>query len=396
MKIAHVINSYRPGLGYEENHLPFEQSARGDEVSIITSTLTAGSWTTMSGGSEETPPAPGVTDEAGVAICRLPHSFSARRNSQLMLDGLREHLARTRPDVVHVHGPVGALVVQALRTCRALRIPAVLDNHLCYFNLRPYGLVKRAYYRFFRHVMLPRLDPAIGAYVPLEPDGAKLLHRELGVPYERMRESSLGVDTRLFSFKRRAGARVRKELGIPRRSRVIVFVGRITPAKDLNTLLWVWMVLSQSIDVHLLLVGPVSEAVLDDLEKSAPPELAEKLHVTGYVPNEKLPAYLSAANVAVWPGDPGITMLQAMACGLPVVCPESGYVRGQEDFGVAFERGDKDELGKSLVALLLQPEEIASKGRRARTLAREELDWRVVAERTNAIYEEVLAKGRVG
>ena len=124
-------------------------------------------------------------DDRGVRIRRLKTGFSARSNSQVALRGLQETLRHIRPDILHIHGPVGTLCVQALLVARSLDIPAVVDNHLCYFNLRPYDLKKRIYYRtLFRRVILPRFKSAIGRCIPLMPDSEAILHNELGIPYD--------------------------------------------------------------------------------------------------------------------------------------------------------------------------------------------------------------------
>ena len=111
--------------------------------------------------------APAPYEDRGATIHRLPAGFRARKGSQVALRGLKDTLRRIRPDILHVHGPVGALFVQALVTARSLDLPAVVDNHLCYFNLRPYHRAKRTYYRaLFRRAILPRFGSAIGATSP--------------------------------------------------------------------------------------------------------------------------------------------------------------------------------------------------------------------------------------
>ena len=95
-------------------------------------------------------------ENRGVRIHRLEAGLRARANSQVLLRGLKDTLRNIRPDILHIHGPVGLLFIQALLAARSLGIPAVVDNHLCYFNLRPYDLKKRIYYRslFRRGILL--------------------------------------------------------------------------------------------------------------------------------------------------------------------------------------------------------------------------------------------------
>ena len=183
MRVTHIIRSYREGLGYEENHLGHFQMLGGAEVSLVTSVLPSGTWqktsdTVLSHVSDNFVP----YEDRGVYIHRLKANFHARNYSQVALRGLKNTLRQTSPDIVHIHGPVGTLCVQSLITVRSLDISAVVDNHLCYFNLRPYDLKKRIYYRsLFRRAVLPHFDSAIGRYIPLMPDSEAVLHNELGI-----------------------------------------------------------------------------------------------------------------------------------------------------------------------------------------------------------------------
>ncbi len=116
-----------------------------------------------------------------------------------------------------------------------------MDNHLCYFNLRPYDLKKRIYYRsLFRRAILPRFGSAIGRYIPLMPDSEAVLHNELGIPYDRMTHSTLGADTHAFRFSADARERIRDSLHIPSDAPVIAFLGRIGPEKQVDVLVSAW------------------------------------------------------------------------------------------------------------------------------------------------------------
>ena len=114
--------------------------------------------------------------------------------------------------------------------------------------------------------------------------------------------------------------------------------------------------------------------------------------VTGHVPNAELPAWLSAVDVGVWPGDPGIATIEAMACGLAIVHTNPWYVAGMSEYGngEAFARGDAASLARTLDAILRDRARLERMRAQSRRLAEEVFDWRVVAARTNAIYAEVI------
>ena len=392
MHVAHVIRTYREGMGYEENHLPFAQASLGLDVQLITSNLLSGSWQGVADGDIYTR-SERVRSfrDKGVGIHYMEPGFHARSNSQITLKGLKAKLQEFQPDIIHIHGPIGALSLQSTLAARALNIPAVVDNHLCYFNLRPYGVIKRSYYRSFRSVLLPLLRSAVHRYLPLMPDSEAVLHNELGIPYAMMAQSTLGVDTGEFVYDESPRKRIRDELGIPRDARVLAFVGRITPVKGIDVLVSAWQSIAPEHNVYLVLIGPMTEDMQRDLVAQVGPNLRDFLKITGHVPNSQLPGYLSAVDIGVWPGDPGITVLQAMSCGLAIVSSEADYVAGLNACGngIFFPRGNSRALATALGDILEDKSRLATMRSRSWQLAREVYDWGVVASRTIRIYSGV-------
>ena len=343
-----------------------------------------------SSGSE----APAPYEDRGVAIHRLETGFRARKGSQVALRGLKDTLRRIRPDILHVHNPVGTLFVQAMVTARSLDLPTVVDNHLCYFNLRPYHRAKRTYYRsLFRRAVLPRFGSAIGRYIPLMPDSAAVLHNELGVPYDRMSHSTLGADTHAFRYDADARAETRERLGIPSDAPVIAFCGRIRPGKDMDVLVSAWGLIADRHDARLLVIGPITDGLEGSPLSGVEDRHRKMVTVTGHVPNAELPAYLSAVDIGVWPGDPGIATIEAMACGLAIVHTNPYYVARMSEYenGEPFTRGDSADLARTLDSILQDRDKLDRMRSQSRRLAEEVFDWRVVAARTNAIYDEVVS-----
>ena len=332
--------------------------------------------------------------ERGVNVVRLRPRAQAWGRRQLLLRGLGDALSHAAPDVLHVHSATGLLTLQALSWARRRRVPVVIDSHLCYFNILPRGAVKTLYYRaLFRYMLLPRFRNVIARYVPLMPDSESLLHNELGVPYERMTHSTLGVDTEAFRYRAEDSARVRERLGIPPDAPVVAFIGRIGFDKRVDALVAAWSAVAAKHGARLLLIGPASPAVERAMLAGLDPALSGMVSVTGRVANADLPAYMSAADVAVWPGTPGIAMLEAMACGLAIVHTDPHYAAGLEGPPNAevFPVGDADALAACLDALLSDADRLAYMRAQSRRLAEEVYDWRVVAARTNAIYAEALS-----
>ena len=136
----------------------------------------------------------------------------------------------------------------------------------------------------------------------------------------------LGYDKETFKQikDKRKIAPVLKKYGIE--GSYIIYVGTIQPRKNLIRLIEAFSKIEE--DVILVIVGKTTEPgrkawkyqeILDTPEKLG---VENKVIFTGFVPTEELPALLSGSKVFVlpslWEGF-GIPVLEAMACGTPVI-----------------------------------------------------------------------------
>ena len=145
------------------------------------------------------------------------------------------------------------------------------------------------------------------------------------------------VDTGLFrplppaeaQAERRA---LRADLGLAGTDFVLLFCGRTCPEKGVHQLI---AALGRIPDpsVKLLVVGSpffgaqAASPFLEQLGRQAA-ALGGRVQFTGFVPNDRLPAYYRMADAAcfpaLWEEPAGITAIEAMACGCPVIATRSG------------------------------------------------------------------------
>ncbi len=146
-------------------------------------------------------------------------------------------------------------------------------------------------------------------------------------PGGKVRVIPAGVDLGMFKPIDRNVAR--NDLGIDNK-KVILYVGRIEPIKGLGNLLEAVALLEDQDDTVLLIVGgkPGDDKELERLKSQARElGIGDKVVFTGAVPQCRLPAYYSAADVFVLPSYTesfGLAALEAMACGTPVVASRVG------------------------------------------------------------------------
>ena len=181
---------------------------------------------------------------------------------------------------------------------------------------------------------------------------------------------------------------------MPADRRSVLYVGRIEPRKGVERLIRAMpQVQARVPGVQLVIVGggPDREAI-----ESLARELDVRAIFAGRVADEKLPAYYQSADVVCSPalGDEsfGITLLEAMAAGRPIVASDiAGYAELLTPTGSArlARVGDVDELARELCTVLTDSSLAHAMGARGSAAARQ-YDWNVIAERLIEIYDAVL------
>jgi glycosyltransferase involved in cell wall biosynthesis len=220
---------------------------------------------------------------------------------------------------------------------------------------------------------------------------------EAGIAPERIESIPNGVDTGHF---RPVSPELRRELrrdfvSDPERP-LVVYTGRLVSYKGLPVLLRAWERSGARQRATLMLVGGGGLDIHDcegDLRAAVSARgLSDSVVFAGEV-DDVLP-YLQAADVYVLPSENeafGISLVEAMSCGLPAVSTTVGGLRdilrdGQS--GIAVPAGDEAALANALDRVLAAPGEAAALGRRAREVAVAEFSAAAVVDR----YVELLGR----
>lgn len=387
MRIVHVQHPYVPGLGYQENHLPRAQQDLSHEVHIVTTDFVPEKFRDAS-----LDLSPGIHRDNGVDIHRLPSVIRLRSIDDVVMKGLTAKLDQLRPDVIHSHGLLSFKSLQTAQYARRRDTSLVFDVHVDNDNFhldRPY---KVAGFHLYRSLFLRWLYGESTAVLPVNPLAKQFLERQLDAPPEKIRFLPLGVDTELFSPDRTRRLSIRETMGLSDDDPLVIFAGNIEPSKDLDLLLRAFARLSASDErARLLILGSGDDGYLDSLAGLAT-ELGVRSRTTFHdrVPHGELSDYYNAADVGVWPGKLGISIIEAIGTGLPIVVCDSTATSFlvENDNGLVFTRGDVDALSDRLETYLRDPDLRASHASNAVELANERLSWDRIAERSIEIYRE--------
>jgi glycosyltransferase involved in cell wall biosynthesis len=302
---------------------------------------------------------------------------------------LRTEWRASRPDIAHAHFWMSGLA--CVQAAAGLGIPVLQTFHAL-------GSVKR------RHQ--GSADTSPGQRVELERGLlADVDHviatcsdevfelRRLGLPSDRVSIVPCGVDTAVFTPRGPVAPRA----GRPR----LLVLGRLVERKGQEDAV---RALAAVPDAELVVVGgPPADEIDDDPEvqrlRGIAGELgvADRLVFAGAVARADVPGWIRSADVVLavpWYEPFGITPLEAMACGRPVVATAVGglvdtVVDGET--GVLVPPRDPIALGAALSALLADGDARAAYGAAGITRARTRYRWSRVVADTDAVYRSVLA-----
>ena len=128
----------------------------------------------------------------------------------------------------------------------------------------------------------------------------------------------------------------RTEIGLSENDFVIVFSGRVNKDKGVSELIDAMLKLQNMPNIKLMIIGsPFFANVSNEDEfvhslKEKAKKIQDKIVFTGYVPYSLMPLYLQLADIAalpsMWEEPFGLTIVEAMAAGLPLITTRSGGI----------------------------------------------------------------------
>lgn len=397
MRIALLSYTFPRGMGYIGNMLPRHLGRLGADVHYVTMDLPHYFQNTdrvMSYGSFEGLDVmkPGSVEKYdGFTLHCLAHQQAM---GQVKYVGLAEKLAELRVDVVQSLLAIGWPPMQAAGLVPTLGFNLFTANHTTasVFPLaqHPSSVVSPARIKN----LLTRFIP--GRYISRRTkrcyaatvDCAKVAIDFFGVEATKVAITPLGVDTDLFSpvksdADRAAREALRAELGVASDEVLFIYTGQFTEAK--NPLLLARAVsemAGRGARARSLFVGdgPQSKAI----------GAVDRAIVRGFVPNASLPAFYRAADVGVWPTQESTSMLDAAACGRPIVVNDTlQAVERIKGNGLQYRLDDLADLVRVLTSLMDggRRRELGDIGARR---MQQEFSWNDLAARRMRDFEDSL------
>jgi D-inositol-3-phosphate glycosyltransferase len=208
-----------------------------------------------------------------------------------------------------------------------------------------------------------------------------------------------------------AKSQARQRLGFAMDERLVLHVGRMVPRKGVDNVVrgFARLVREQQIEARLVIVGGES----DQADAARTPEIGRLMAIArqeqigdwvtfaGRKGRDELKYYYSAADVFVttpWYEPFGITPIEAMACGTPVIGANVGGIKysvRDGETGYLVPPNDADALGEQLAQLFRHPQRLRRLSQRAVERVNRLFTWRRVAAQIADVYEDILVDRRV-
>jgi phosphatidylinositol alpha-mannosyltransferase len=373
LRIIQCSDAYYPfpgGVTEHLHHLTLALRERGHSVDI----LTAG----YKGAPEREE---GVIRVGKIRILKATKAFNL---TQLTLTPITPGVAkrvkevvRSGYDIVHVHGPYAPNL--PFLAARASLCPVVATHHTAFVGFNWHKLGRFAFRGLSRRIEanIGVSRVAVGEIFPYYPG-----HNYCIIPN--------GVDTHRF---RPDVPRIEKLAGI--KGPKILYVGRMEPRKGFPYILEAFKLVKREIpDAVLVACGKGPN--LELYKESVPTELRDSVLFEGFIPAELLPSYYAAADLYTSPavgGETfGIVLVEAMACGTPVVASRiSGYAQVIESGvnGILTDIWDPETYARDIIRVLVD-KELYARLREAGLRTAERYSWPRVAEQVEALYYRIL------
>lgn len=323
MRIVHYIDQLDTMLAYQESVLASAQQKLGHEVHIITSEMAK----LKTGRNRVGWQGVGTFTYDNVKLHRLPILVAYQRRIML-LKGVQKTLAAIRPEVVHCHNIFyNATAFQLTSWRHVYGYALVFDSHTAYFNSKPNrSAAKRVFHRIFSKLVTAYPRDTAMEIACVGTQERDFLKRELGISDDQLRLIHLSVDIDFFRPDQDLRRVYRERLGVNDADKVIIHAGKLGRNKGTDLLVGAAakVVASQTASLRLVVAGradPMFELTLQRQAQS----LGERVIRLPFLNLDDLVGYFNAADLGVWPEDPTISSVQALACGLPLVLSDDEY-----------------------------------------------------------------------
>lgn len=294
-------------------------------------------------------------------------------------------------DLVHTHGHVYMSSYLAGKLAKEYKKPFIVTQHNTFID-----------YKSWLNVLEHVNDLTIGKSVLEAADRILTVSKEtmkyvlrLGADKSKTSVMYNGVDTNCFHSVKKGESR--KKLSLPMKRRIIFSVRRLVYKNGIDTLIESAHLVARDNPNILFVIagkGPSKKLIENRINELG---MKDNIKLTGFVPDELLPAYYDAADFFVLPSASGeglpLVLFEAMSCGLPVIATTVGgtpEIIEHMKNGILVPPRNPEAIAEALSKLLAEEKLGESIGEKAQKNVEDRFTWEENVRQLQKIYREFI------
>jgi glycosyltransferase involved in cell wall biosynthesis len=354
MKIIILTSWFSEKMGYIENCLPKALAKLGHEVHVISSTAQVYYNTPDYKKIYEPFLGKNIQEECkkkldGYTLHRLPF-FNI--DNKVYFRKLGITLKKINPDVVQVFDPCSFTTIQAAWYKMILGYQLFTANHMqaSVFPLFQKGsgtILNRIIFWLTRLVPGKMISVLTSKCYPITLDSLDLAIKYYGVSPAKAVLAPLGVDTHFFcpSQSNEVRKSKRAELGFSENDIVCIYTGRFTEGKNP-------LCLAKAIEKLFTSGEPFKALFMGDGPQLEEIKKRKGCTVHKFVSYHELPPYYTSADIGVWPQQESTSMIDAAACGLPIIMSNTVLAKERvEGNGFTYIENNENDLAQVILQM---------------------------------------------
>lgn len=353
MKIVFLSVWFSDKMGYAENCLPKAFVKLGHEVHVVSSTAQVyynepNFEIIYKPYLGDNVLQPGKYQIDGFTLHRLPFRTIG---GKIYIKNLSDKLKEIKPDIVQSFDPFSFITLQGAFYKLSLGYKYFTANHIVasvfpLYHKDKKNIFKRLVFFITRTIPGMLIAKITSRCYPATIDALEIAVKYYGIPNSKVKLVPLGVDTDFFYPLEMANREtIRKEFGVGAIELLCIYTGRFTEGK--NPLL-----LAKAIHALVEKNEPFKALFLGDGPQKEEIMNQKGCIVHDFIPYHELPEFYRISDIGVWPKQESTSMLDATACGLPIII--SNRVQAKERIegnGLTYIENDVADLINQLILM---------------------------------------------
>ena len=357
---------------------PFKPWGQGRYVYDLTNHLRNNNW----GNIFIFSPSDGINDDHHFQIFRGSHNTLGKNIIFSVKLGLviEKIIKKNKISLVHFQGGPGGLFL-----FKKTSIPIIYTVHHTYYQ--QYRYIPSQQWKKILY-LLEKFSYSKSDYIICDsPSTENIILRKYGVRQNICKTIPIGVDQNCFY-----------PLGLQRIPNSLFFLGRLESRKGIDFLLKTIPMVKTVLKDILLFIGgngvlrPYLERLIEEYQ------LEQNVHFLGTIEDSALNEWYNRVSAVIIPSvfeGFGLTVIEAMACGTPVIATDVDALRDvvKDDMnGFLVQYNDVKGLSEKILFLLRHEEKQSKFSNKGEEIVRTLYNWDNISKDILKIYEEVLSR----